>query len=49
MTVAVVGGFAFLSRDTFLVTSTSLHIYVFNPLSSVILVATLNLPVTVDV
>jgi hypothetical protein len=41
-----IGGFVFLSRDTFLITSTSLHIYVFNPPSSVILVATLNLPVT---
>ena len=38
--------FVFLSRDTFLVTSTSLHIYVFSPPSSVILVATLNLPIT---
>ena len=40
-----IGDFVFLSRDTFLVTSTSLHIYVFNPPSSVILVSTLNLPV----
>ena len=41
-----IGDFVFLSRDTFLVTSTSLHIYVFNPPSSAILVATLELPVT---
>ncbi|KIM36026.1 hypothetical protein M413DRAFT_449469 [Hebeloma cylindrosporum] len=38
--------FVFLSRDALLVTSTALHLYVFNPPSSVTLVATLHLPVT---
>jgi len=39
-----IGDFVFLSRGTFLVTSTSLHIYALNPPSSVTLVATLHLP-----
>ncbi|KIM36024.1 hypothetical protein M413DRAFT_449466 [Hebeloma cylindrosporum] len=41
-----ISDFVFLSHDTFLITSTALHLYVFNPPSSVTLVATLHLPVT---
>ena len=39
-----IGDFGFLSGGAFLVTSTSLHLYVLNPPSSVTLVATLHLP-----
>lgn len=43
------GDFIFLSHDTFLVTSTSLHLYVLDPPSSVTLVATLHLPPIIPV
>ena len=39
-----IGDFGFLSCSIFLVMSTSLHLYVLNPPSSVTLVATLHLP-----